>query len=273
MPSEFWMYGLPTYGVLIGSWLLACAPFFFLDRTGWAEKYRIQRTATGHPVRAATAPEIRAKALRLVVFNWVWIAVAVVAASPALAWLFPVDAPSPSLLQAPAVGALWFVMHDLSFYTYHRTLHSVPWLYKHVHSLHHAFSAPFAWSSHAVHPAELALESVGAMLGPLAWSATAGGLSLHAWWVWLAFIQLQGVMDHCGYDLPCDPFGALPGWGGTRFHDEHHERFSGNYAAALSIIDDVMGTRLKEREKSTTDYRRYHRCRARRADCGGRGPE
>ena len=62
-------------------------------------------------------------------------------------------------------------------------------------------------------------------------------------------MQLQGVMDHSGYDLPApwDCFGMLPGFGGTKFHDEHHQYFQGNYAAALSVIDDVMGTRLQPR--------------------------
>ena len=238
-------YGLGTYAVLLGSWFAACAPFLLLDATGAADRHRIQRTAV-----AWSSPRVRAEAARMVLINWAWLLPTVVAAAPALAHLFPSDAPSPSLARAPLVAALWFVLHDLAFYCYHRTLHEVPWLYVRIHKPHHMVTAPFCWSSHAVHPVEMMLQSVGAMSGPLAWAALFG-LPVRAWWCWLALVQLQGVMDHSGYDLPApwECFGMLPGFGGTKFHDDHHQYFQGNYAAALSVIDEVMGTRLQPRRQ------------------------
>ena len=37
---------------------------------------------------------------------------------------------------------------------------------------------------------------------------------------------MQGVYDHAGFDLPVpwDIFAALPGFGGTSHHDDHHKR-------------------------------------------------
>ena len=269
------LYGLGTYAVLLGSWLIACAPFALLDATGWAERYRIQKTADGKRVQAFTSPQVRAVARRLVLVNWAWLLPAVVLAAPLLRRLFPEDAPAPALARLPVVFLVWYVLHDMSFYCCaplapppvpprgpaappstgprapvadHRTLHEVPWLYRRFHKPHHLCTSPFAWSSHAVHPVEMMLQSVGAMTGPLIWSALYG-LPIRTWWCWLALVQLQGVMDHTGYELPgfLDPFARLPGFGGTKFHDDHHKYFMGNYAAAFSIIDDVMGTRLRRR--------------------------
>ena len=230
-------YGVGTYAVLLGSYLAACLPFAVLDRSGFATRWRIQPSPPRQDVAAAK---------RMVVLNFAWLLPAVLAASPLLRLLFPSDAQPPPLASAPFTALAWFVLHDLSFYCYHRTLHEVPWLYVSVHKPHHKFTAPFAWTSHAVHPAEMALQAAGAMAGPLLW-ARLYGLPVRAWWCWLALVQAQGVMDHSGYDLPAplDCFGMLPGFGGTRFHDDHHRYFTGNYAAALSLIDDLMGTRLR----------------------------
>jgi methylsterol monooxygenase len=129
---------------------------------------------------------------------------------------------------------------DVCFYTYHRMLHH-PTLFKRFHKPHHTFAVPFCWSSHALHPMEIMLQSVGALCGPLLF-----GLSLPSLWLWLSIRQLQGVMDHVGYELPFDPLHRIYGVGGTRFHDDHHQFFNGNYASCFSIIDDVMGTRCKQ---------------------------
>jgi hypothetical protein len=64
-----------------------------------------------------------------------------------------------------------FVLDDVCFYCYHRLLHSSKFgLYERFHKPHHLFKAPFAWTSHAVHPVEMALQSVGTMAGPLLFS-------------------------------------------------------------------------------------------------------
>jgi sterol desaturase/sphingolipid hydroxylase (fatty acid hydroxylase superfamily) len=61
----------------------------------------------------------------------------------------------------------FFLVDDLCFYGYHRALHSNPEWYRRFHKQHHAFKAPYALVSHATHPLEMMLQSVGAMAGPL----------------------------------------------------------------------------------------------------------
>ena len=117
----------------------------------------------------------------------------------------------------------------------------MPWLYRRFHKPHHRLTAPFAWGSHAVHPVEMLLQSGGAMAGPATWSCLYGGIPVHAWWVWLCVIQMQGVMDHSGFELPppFDVWAMLPGFGGTKFHDEHHQ--SATRSSAPGANDSVHG--------------------------------
>merc|ERR1711975_182685 len=121
-------------------------------------------------------------------------------------------------------------------------LHENPSLYRQFHKPHHTFTAPFAISSHALHPVEMLLQSVGTMGAPTLWSFFCGDVSLQMVWLWLDVRQCQGVLDHTGYELPVDPVGWIPGVGGTRFHDDHHKYFTANYASVFSVIDIAMGT-------------------------------
>lgn len=126
-------------------------------------------------------------------------------------------------------------------------------MYASFHKPHHAFTAPFVWTSHAVHPVEMLCQSVGTMTVPLA-----VGMNLKVFWLWLALRQYQGVLDHSGYEgLPfyLDPFSSMSGLripgigqiiGGTKFHDDHHRLFDGNYASCFSIIDSICGSHLDD---------------------------
>jgi len=132
--------------------------------------------------------------------------------------------------------------HPALYRAYHRALHTHPALYRAFHKPHHVFTAPFCWSSHATHPVEMLLQSLGAMVGPALLALSPAPLSLHVLWLWLAARQAVGVLDHCGFALPHDPSHLLPGAGGVAFHDDHHKHFTCNYASTFSFIDDIMGT-------------------------------
>eukprot|EP00929_Paragymnodinium_shiwhaense_P015331 TRINITY_DN123405_c0_g1_i1.p1 TRINITY_DN123405_c0_g1~~TRINITY_DN123405_c0_g1_i1.p1 ORF type:complete len:256 (-),score=25.18 TRINITY_DN123405_c0_g1_i1:183-950(-) len=238
-------HGLGTYGVLLLSWVAACLPFHIMDHFGLEQHRRVQ------PKAERFGAGLAAKARAMVVLNWSWLICAVVAASPLLEHREVAESRGTGLLAtvAPtaciaAKVALCFLIDDCSFYAYHRALHSHGSLYEHFHKPHHVFKAPFAWTSHAVHPVEMLLQSVGTMSGPLVL-----GMSKHELWAWLALRQLQGVLDHTGYDWPLvefPGFGLAPSiFGGTAFHDDHHKYFNGNYASCFSFLDELFSTRLR----------------------------
>ena len=131
-----------------------------------------------------------------------------------------------------------------------------PSLYRRFHKPHHAFTAPFAASSHALHPVEMMLQAVGAMAGPALF-----GFPLYMLWGYLALRQAQGVLDHIGYELPVDPCGWIPGVGGTTFHDDHHKYFLCNYASCFSFLDWLGGTmRAPTRASSIADDKKARMC-------------
>jgi sterol desaturase/sphingolipid hydroxylase (fatty acid hydroxylase superfamily) len=234
-------FAATTFGVLFGSWVIICLSFEAAEWSGLLEKRRLQ-PLTGRA--AAAAPRLKRLAINLALSNWAWLFPAVYVGSPVLQALFPLQQVGPEGGCAmPPAGTLLlqicvaFVLDDICFYSYHRLLHSQPALYIKYHKIHHTFTAPCVWTSHALHPVEIALQSFGALSGPLL-----VGMSAQMFWLWLAVRQAQGVLDHTGFDF--DPFQWLPGVGGTKFHDDHHKLYTGNYASCFSAIDDVLGTRV-----------------------------
>lgn len=262
-PSYFLFYGIGTYSVLLMSWLTICIPFDIVDRTGIFSKWKLQPNAHDRTSSAL----LKQRALRLAFKNWAWLPFALLLATPLLKQRIqlhcidsidvnhanmsslvihifnnPVNecANHNSVLKIFFQIVLSFILDDVCFYVYHRILHSHRFLYIHFHKMHHKFTAPFAWTSHAVHPVEMLLQSIGAMMGPLLFA-----MELRIFWLWLVVRQWQGVLDHVGYDLPFDILHYIPGIGGTKFHDDHHKYVTMNYASCFSIIDDVFGTSSK----------------------------
>jgi hypothetical protein len=120
--------------------------------------------------RAAFFRTVRTS-LPLVAFNAVAVAFGAIAAIAPIAQLlgsFSIDAaafPGTPELLAHLAAAL--VVEDLMFYATHRALHS-PWLYAHVHKVHHAYSSVIALSSEHAHPLEYAVGNLlPVTLGPL----------------------------------------------------------------------------------------------------------
>ena len=124
-------HGLPTYGVLLSSWVLACLPFELLDRTALLQRYRCQ------PEKPVWAPELRRLAWRMVVRNWVLVLIAVLLSAPLLKVLFPLQlvpaAPASGGAQHGGAQSRWssalsmllklfvaLVLDDVWFYAYHR---------------------------------------------------------------------------------------------------------------------------------------------------------
>jgi len=231
-------YGLGTYTVLLASYVIPCVVFEIVDRSKFLRTYLIQ------PKKVESNFSLRRKALKMVVLNFAWLPFALYFGTPILKQNIPKEGYIDTL---PFVGMIVasFLIDDLCFYVYHRVLHEYPALYKRFHKPHHVFTAPFAWTSHAVHPVEMMLQSVGAMIGPV----LLFHMPLRYFWIWLAVRQLQGVLDHTGYEFPFDPLAMIPGVGGTKFHDDHHKYFTKNYASCFSFIDDIFGTRYSERKK------------------------
>jgi len=213
------------------------------------EKYRIQQNA-------AWEVGARKKAFKRVLVN-IGLWTLFIPCGPIL--LLGVIGDSPKLTPIPSwktiIPQVFFcqVMEDLCFYTSHRILHEVPYLYKNIHKQHHEFTAPFAWTGAYAHPLEFLLgNALPASAGALV--LLPFGILLHplVMWVWLA-LRVYYVTDaHCGYSFP---------WGlenifgfaicGPAHHDYHHKAFHGNYASTLRYLDKILGTEIHPPKKES----------------------
>ncbi len=138
----------------------------------------------------------------------------------------------------------FLLIDDLLFYFSHRALHT-RWLYRHVHAWHHRYHAPYALLGAVMHPVEYLIISSIVVVTPLL-------LGMHVGVFWLCVILRQwgNAEFHAGVEGPWSLLSKLPGAGGVRHHDRHHEKVRGNYSSLFSYLDRWLGTELKE-ETST----------------------
>jgi len=154
------------------------------------------------------------------------------------------DAPAPLRVVAVWVVA-GLVFNDAWFYGWHRLLHR-PWLFRHVHSVHHKSVDVNPFTSYSFHAVEALVLS--------AWVVPAA-IFLPVPMAALGVLQVVGlgnnVMAHLGYEL-------LPRWilrvplvrwtNTATFHSLHHTRLRGNYGLHTRLWDRLFGTEVDDYE-------------------------
>lgn len=137
-----------------------------------------------------------------------------------------------------SVPGMLFV-HDTWFYWMHRLMHH-PRLYRHVHLVHHKSVNPSPWCAYSFHPLEAVVEAgilpLALFLIPLHPIALFAFITLMLWF---------NVYGHLGYELfPRKLYEhPLGRWlNSSVYHNQHHERFTGNYGLYFTFWDRWMGT-------------------------------
>ncbi|KAA8912189.1 hypothetical protein TRICI_003578 [Trichomonascus ciferrii] len=115
---------------------------------------------------------------------------------------------------------LGFFIMDTWQYTLHRIMHNNKFLYKHLHSVHHRLYVPYAFGALYNSLIEgFLLDTLGAGISYLL-----TGMTTRESIIFFTFSTMKTVDDHCGYDLPFDPFQLLfPN--NAVYHDIHHQSF------------------------------------------------
>ncbi|KAL1521570.1 hypothetical protein AB1Y20_021229 [Prymnesium parvum] len=156
----------------------------------------------------------------------------------------PIELPS----QAPTLARLMeqllvaFVVGDFLIYWEHRLMHRFAFTRKHIHSWHHAYTAPFSWAGGVVHP----LEDIVVVLCQVAAPFTFGHHPL-SFWIFVALWTVLLIEEHSGHDVPWAPynwmpFARSPMGGGAAAHDIHHYKVTKNFAFVLCVWDHAFGT-------------------------------
>lgn len=135
--------------------------------------------------------------------------------------------------------AILVVAQDAYFYWTHRAMHH-PWLYRHVHRVHHRSHNPSPWAAYAFAPAEAFVHAAFVPLATLA-------MPVHrmALFAFLGFMIARNVLGHLGVELFPAGFATAraTAWSTTTTHHAlHHARPRHNYGLYFTWWDRAMAT-------------------------------
>lgn len=133
------------------------------------------------------------------------------------------------------------LVEEVFFYYSHRLFHH-PKLYRHIHKIHHEWTAPTSIVSIYAHP----LEHVLSNLLPVALGPVFMGSHLATAWLWFSLALMSTTVAHSGYHLPLFP--------SPEAHDYHHLKFN-NCFGVLGVLDRLHGTDLQFR--ASKQYQRH----------------
>lgn len=89
----------------------------------------------------------------------------------------------------------------ITFYSpAHQALHTGP-LYRHIHKIHHKYSAPFGLAAEYAHPAEVFILGAGTIAGPLLYCYFMRDLHIIAVYIWITLRLFQAIDAHSGYGV------------------------------------------------------------------------
>ncbi|KAH6873769.1 C4-methyl sterol oxidase [Coprinopsis sp. MPI-PUGE-AT-0042] len=155
--------------------------------------------------------------------------------------------PFPSLTTMAPQIFLFFAFEDFFHFLAHQALHYGP-LYRHIHKIHHKYSAPFGLAAEYAHPAEVFILGAGTILGPLIYCYFTQNLHIITVYLWIVLRLFQAIDAHSGYDFPWSLHNIIPFWSGAEHHDFHHMAFTNNYSTSFRWWDWAFGTDTKYRE-------------------------
>mmetsp|Transcript_19999 Transcript_19999/g.39293 ORF Transcript_19999/g.39293 Transcript_19999/m.39293 type:complete len:318 (+) Transcript_19999:179-1132(+) len=131
----------------------------------------------------------------------------------------------PSCAEMLGQMIVFLLVDEVLFYYGHRACHEIPFLYKHVHKIHHQFTAPIGLAADYCHPAEhLFINLIPNLLGALIIRAHA--TTYLFWWV-MTVIGTQ--CNHSGYRMWWLPSSE----DNPNMHDLHHQAFIGTFLSYL----------------------------------------
>ncbi|XP_023700792.1 fatty acid hydroxylase domain-containing protein 2 [Paramormyrops kingsleyae] len=222
----------------VSFWLLN-ALFLIADATGkpsFITRYRIQQDKNNpvDPVRLR-------QAIRKVLRNQLFLSVPMVLVTYALMqWRgTPCSLELPTFHWVMLELAVCGLLEEILFYYSHRLFHH-PAFYKHIHKIHHEWTAPIGVVSLYAHPVEHVVSNMlPALIGPIFLGSHLTTTSL-----WFTIALLVTTISHCGYHLPFLP--------SPEFHDFHHLKFNQCFGV-LGVLDRLHGTDSAFRQTKAYD--------------------
>ncbi|KAF8261109.1 C-4 methyl sterol oxidase [Lactarius quietus] len=219
-----------------------CIPWIIIDAIPYFRRWKLQ------PAKVPTSQE-QWECTKGVLFSHFTVE------APAIFLFHPVaesfgmntwQVPFPSWQTMLPQLAFFFVFEDMFHYFSHQLLHT-PLLYKHIHKLHHKYSAPFGLAAEYAHPLEVMILGTGTILGPLLYCKFTQNLHIVTVYIWITLRLFQAIDAHSGYDFPWSLQHIVPFWSGAEHHDFHHMAFVNNFSTSFRWWDRILGTDSKYR--------------------------
>jgi sterol desaturase/sphingolipid hydroxylase (fatty acid hydroxylase superfamily) len=162
-----------------------------------------------------------------------FIIVRVVFASKAVVW----DMNQMTVFNTVIAFVLVFSLSDLTYYTGHRIVHKVGFLYNFVHKHHHQESHPRrGWFDTCnAHPTDFFYTGIATCPVSCLWLFPAGTVHIVAIGAAMWSVMFVGALGHSRIDINIGVFNS-------RFHAGHHAMTFCNYAQNIELWDRLFGT-------------------------------
>lgn len=135
---------------------------------------------------------------------------------------------------------LIYTVHDIWHYIMHRALHEVPFLFRHVHRVHHTFRTPTAFAADAFHPLDALVNISFLPLIVFLFPVHSTVMQLY-----LVNVVVLNIVGHTGFEFL--PRGMTKHWlfqwiNSPTAHDIHHSHVHCNYGLYTNVLDRCLGT-------------------------------
>jgi sterol desaturase/sphingolipid hydroxylase (fatty acid hydroxylase superfamily) len=149
---------------------------------------------------------------------------------------------------------VFMAVDGVVYYAGHRLLHGVPFLYRHVHKMHHEWHSNVAFASEHAHPLEaLLLVGLSVTAGPALVGRLVAPVHIVTMWAWVALRTWEGMDAHSGFDLPVNPVRLTPWSASAASHELHHRVNTGNYGSFSRLWDIIFATEISSAARTGSE--------------------